>query len=242
MTSHDLVHIMLRRWFVVAFFILCAVITVFVLDTKQRHYVAQTELVMVAPGSVAVSGSPYGSTETLVDFAGVVERRFNASSPTQHLSSPSATLFGNGIRNGVSVRLTNSGGQWNYSFDRPILEVQVIDSNIETVHENMQSVESRVRKIVHDLQTDAHAKPKSMISVYSDTEGANITSFGSTRTGRVKGIALICGVAVVISVPFSIALDKLLKRRKAHTNMPATTGISQLENQPKTMRHDSAKS
>jgi hypothetical protein len=215
MTTREVLDALARRWYVVAVGLLGSALLILAFGGAHRFYTMQTEYVLVGPGSPAIAGLPDGRAETLINFAGVVQQRYIATHPTVTLSSPSATLFGNGVREGVSVQLSDGGSQWQHSFNRPVLIVQVIGSDPDQVEHALDGVTKDLEQITRQIQVDAGAAPNTYITVFNDAQHTEIGSFGSSHTGAVKGSGLIVLIGLGASAAAALVLDRKLLRRNA---------------------------
>lgn len=214
MTVLDLIGLISRRWYVFVIALVCALAGVLALTTSQRMFVTQTEFVMTAPGTSLGFAPPEDTTATLVDFADIVARQYNAEKPTNVLTSPSATLFGNGLRAGTSVTLANSGSQWSSAFGSPVISVQIVESSGQKVQEQLDDIATRINRITKEVQIKSGAKPESFIVASSDPTRIVIGSFGPTRTSKLKGEAIIMFVAMCLATFIAAGLDRRRPRKQ----------------------------
>ncbi len=213
MTIVTFASLMARRWYLFVIALGCVLVGSFYLNSGQRVFVTTAEFVMVGPGTSLGFEPPGDTRETLINFADVVSRTLNAEHPTYGLSSPAATLFGNGLRSGVSVRLANSGSQWNSSFASPVITVQILDSSAEKVQGQLNEVTKSINTITRDIQVGSGARPATLITADSDPTRIIISSFGPTRTSKTKGVAVMASVAVCIATIIGKGLDWRAKRQ-----------------------------
>lgn len=226
MTVKDLLHLGRRRWYIFALGLVCAVTGSLILKAEPWTYVARTEFVMISPANSAGVVIPEDTRTSLISFADVVTRKFNDEEPTHTLSSPSATLFGNGIRKGSSVKLLNSGTQWQSSFAGPVISVQVVGSTEAQVQNELDSIASRIARITKDVQDGRGINAKTYITSEVDPTRIVISAFGPTRTSRTKGTLLLIACALGISMLVARALDTWdLRRMRRQAKLPADLQI-----------------
>ncbi|MEO6702886.1 MAG: pentapeptide repeat-containing protein, partial [Jatrophihabitantaceae bacterium] len=72
------------------------------------------------------------------------------SSVAPRMASAEATLVGQGVHDGYSVRLPNTGGQWASQFIKPYLDVQVVAPSSDQVLARMGQL---ITEIGDDLTT-----------------------------------------------------------------------------------------
>lgn len=214
MTIIQLIRSLKRRWYVVVVGAILTVAAVLVFSKSERVYFAQTNVVFEAPGAPTVAGVYNGFSESLISFAAVVERTVNGSSESVHLSSPTATLYGIGVRQGSSVTLADRGGQWSHVFDRPVLSVQVVDSSPERVRASMAAIISDISNAAESVQSGSGAPIGARITVTTTPEQPDIASFGQTSTSRIKGIAAMVSVGFGLTAAAACILDSSALRRR----------------------------
>lgn len=214
MTVAGLFRLIGRRWYVFAAGLLCAVAAILFLGTGQRLYSTQVEIVMLPPGTSLNFEMPDTMRVSLVNFADVTVREFNAQNPTHVLSAPKASLFGNGIRRGTSVQLANSGTQWSPSFGTPVISIQVIASSPEQVLSELNSSAAKIRKLTQQIQSATGAEPASFIEPDFDATRVNVYSFGPTRAGTLKANLALVAVSLCVSSLAADLLDRRLSKRR----------------------------
>lgn len=213
MTLVELLAVLRRRWYVPLIGLVCLAVSLVGARESRDVFFSEAAVVFEAPGVPVVSGVNSGYSESLTHFAALVERTVNDGEESIRLSSPTATLFGIGIRKGRSVVLADRGGQWTHVFDRPVLQIQVVDSSPDAVAELMAATVAKIAATAASLQSASGAPPESWIRVTVNKEQSQIVAFGQTTEGRAKGAAAL-GVATfgIFSV-LAYALDRRIERR-----------------------------
>ncbi|MER1997067.1 MAG: hypothetical protein ABTA24_11310 [Arthrobacter sp.] len=214
MTPAQLQSVLRRRWYVLLAGLCCTGLAFVFLSQSAPVYAAQSDLVFLEPGTPGQGRTLTGTEpQTLIDFTAIVERQYLAGTKTSKLASPTASLFGTGIREGTSVGMLDTGGQWLSSFSRPVLSVQAAAPTPEKVAAEIDRVHAEVREVSDALQLEAGARPDALITVERAPEELIITSFGKTRMGEAKAL-LVLGVAGVgLSCAAAAAADALAGRR-----------------------------
>ena len=138
-----------RAWFIVLAGVVCTVLALGFVARTTGVYWAQVDVVFLGPIS-DTRPNPLGySSQRLVDVASVVQRDVTGTTDQTQVVSSAVYLIDTGVRKGSWIRLPNSGGQWITSYDRPVLDVQVVDSSPQAVLARMQVL---LRQIDGDLQ------------------------------------------------------------------------------------------
>jgi hypothetical protein len=121
-------------------------------------------------------------------MAGLVGLAVEAD-PLAAQTASSVSLLGEGIYHGVSVQLPNDGGQWNYNFDQPSLDVQVSGGSPNEVRDTMTKVLSKIHAETVMRQTASGAAPESFVRT--------TVSQPSIDVFRVQGSSLRATLAVI---------------------------------------------
>ena len=218
MTAAQLFGALARRWYILLAGLGCTCAAFLLLGQSGTVYAAQSDYVFVVPGVPGESRQlTTAEPQTLIDFTAIVERKVLTGTTPAKLASPSASLFGTGIREGTSINMLDSGGQWVPSFSRPVLSVQVAAPSPAAVRDGMDAVLAEVRKVSTELQRESGAEPGSFITVERSPEDLNITSFGKTRTGEVKAFAALAAAGLGLSCAAAAAVDSAAGRRTGRT-------------------------
>jgi hypothetical protein len=193
---------------------MCTMVAFVVLSDSPRVYSAQTDVVFLAPGNGAIRGLNDGLAQTLVDFAGLVGKKVTDGRPSLKLSSPSATLYGTGVREGVSISLADAGGQWGHMFNRPVLSVQVVDSSSEEVANVLNSIVRDISRTATTLQSETGAPSTDFITIETVPEAIEINSIGQTRTSVAKGLVALTIVGAGLTLGAAIWLDRSRREKR----------------------------
>ncbi len=214
MSVADIARIVGRWWFVALVPPLLGLALVAFLATGPQYYTARTEFVFLAPDRAAVSGLPDDLAGPLINFAGAVQSRYAEEHVVVRVSSPTATLYGNNVREGASVMLASAGNQWESSFNRPVLVIQVIDTTPEAVRGRLAALSSDLAVITEDLQRSAGANPEDYITLETPSHRVALHSFGPTRTETLKGSVAILMVAGGCGIGLAAGMERLRPRRE----------------------------
>lgn len=229
MTPAQLLRVLRRRWYVLLAGLCCTAFAFLTLTQSATVYAAQADLVFMEPAVPGQSRTLTGTEpQTLIDFTAIVERTYLAGTKSAKLASPTASLFGTGIRRGTSVGMLDTGGQWLSSFNRPVLSVQSAGPSPGEVAAEIDRVHAEVRAVSDELQLKAGARPDSLIIVERAPEDLIISSFGKTRMGEAKALVVLTLTGFGLSCAAAAGTDVLLARRTQAHGRHRSPGPKQL--------------
>ncbi|MGO4383807.1 hypothetical protein [Specibacter sp. RAF43] len=206
MTRFELVRLLVRRWYVVLAVAVATVIGVGLLQPPTVVYGAKVNVMFLPPDGVLMD-----QTESLIYFAALVERTFNQGHAAPRVSSASATLYGAGVRQGYSVSLFDTGGQWQTNFNRPVLQVEVVDSGAAAVQTQLDAIFTKIDTIARQTQAEAGVKPAKMIRSNQSPSPPVIVRVGGSRS-RVAAGMLCLGLGFAVGACYYT--DRILARRR----------------------------
>lgn len=213
MTLADLLSLGRRRWYIYAASVLAALVTIGVLQSVPRTHTFESEVMFAAPDVVASTQSYASYAETLINFTGAVDQVYNATYPSTRLSGPHATLFGNGVREGVTVGISAVGSQWHWGYDRPVLVIRVNAFNPEAALEQVRLAVGRIDATTRRLQEDRGVPGSHFIATMWDEQEVATGSFGATRTNLLKGAGAILTLALLFGTLIAAGLDRYMSGR-----------------------------
>lgn len=213
MTLAQIMETIARRWYVFAAVLLCAVFFVLAAARVDGVYSVRVSLVFLPPTMATEDTNTLRwSSESLVDYAGVIEREYNGNDAHAPFASTDATLAGGGIRAGTRVFLPNAGGQWSNSFRDPVLVVESVHPEREEAVANLDRVVAEVRAIAEARQLDAGADRESLITLLVSDPAAGVR-YWSGSTIRAAAAIMLLGVGVGAAA--TVVVDRMLSRSRA---------------------------
>ena len=215
MTVLDLLGVMARRWYIVVLGLLVVVAVGWSLERTPGVYWARADVLFLADESNAGGNPLQNQTDSVIHFASVVQQSIGRDSVQLKLSSPNATLAGSGIREGYVARLSDSGGQWASSFNRAVIEVEVVDSSPDEVRRVLDEVLVRISDDTENVQREAGVDPAAFITVDTAEDDVSIGYMGSTRGSRIRGLATVALVGGTLTLVAAAVFDRAWLRRTA---------------------------
>lgn len=215
MTFWELIRAIARHWPIV---LVGAVLTGaigFAAVSDDGLYFTRTELVFLAPTSTAYPNALRTQSEDIIITAGAVAKRVSGPDQVTKFSSPDVTLVGMGIRDGWSLRLPDTGGQWatNYATQRLLLDI--VAPSRDEVEARQGALIDRVAHELSDLQ-DARGVPiEAQITVIPAPESTVIFHVTGSKA-RALGMSALLGAGATIAAV--IVLERR-RRERADTAM-----------------------
>jgi len=219
LTLLDLLDVIRRRWYVLAVALACALIVALFFARTDGVYTARVTLVFLPPAVMSSNESTLtSSSDSLVDFAGVVERRYNGNSSPAMFVSSAATLAGSGVRSGTRVFLPNAGGQWTYSFPDPVLVVESVSPQHDEAVETLEHTVDEVIAVAEDRQNAAGASTETRISVLVPDASVRVQYWEGSSIRAATAIGLL---GLLLGGAAAVVTDHLFARRtsgRAHAH------------------------
>ena len=197
MTFPDLVRALLRWWPVLLIGILCTPAVGYLTISDKGAYFSRTEIVFLAPTSSLYPNALRTQSEDIIDTAGVVAKRITGPGEVSKFASPDVTLVGMGVRDGWSLRLPDTGGQWGTNFATQRLVLDVVAPDPGTVQRRQVDLVARVRGELATLQRDAGVAPVNSITVTAAPETPVVYHIGGSKY-RVLGMTAALGAGLTV--------------------------------------------
>lgn len=199
MTIWDVTRVLLQYWAVVLVGGLCTAGAGLLSIGDDGVFFTRTELAFLAPTSTLYPNALRTQSEDIIDTAGVVAKRVSGPGKVTKFATPEVTLVGLGVREGWSIRLPDTGGQWASNYATQLLVVDVVAPTKEGVEARQDELVGQVRSELLKLQEDAGVAPVNRISVLPAPETTMIFHVSGNRP-RALGMTACLGVGVTITI------------------------------------------
>lgn len=210
MTRSEFLAALLRCWYVLLVGGLLTLATMALLIGKRGVYTAQMDVVMLPPSAEGQGNPIEGRSDSLIYFAAIVERELNNGPIQDRFASAEATLAGAGVRQGFSITLPNAGGQWQTNFGRPVLSLEVVDTDLDNVRQVMAEQIGRIDQALIEVQDREGVAPKDRITSGLSPAEPVVSYVGGSRSKVVVGVALL---GIGLSVTFALIVDRWRRGR-----------------------------
>lgn len=208
-----------RRWYLVLAVILCMLPVLYSATISTGVYYARAEFLFLPPPSKVGGNVLHSEAVTTVMYAAIVERRFNGNDGGQPLRTTDAPLYSTGLRNGYSVFLPNSGGQWQMSFGDPKLVIEVVAEDGGTVEKEMSRITGELQKLSSDPQQSIGVTPEALITTELSPAQPVAMHVGIRRS---RALAALAGLTIALALGLPLVGDRVItgfshrrSRRKA---------------------------
>lgn len=209
MTFWELVRVLMRYWPIVLVGAVYTVACCFIAITNDGVYTTRTNILFQAP-STQQSNPLRTQSEEIIDTAGIVAKRVSGPGKVTKFATSEATLVGIGVRDGWSLRLPDTGGQWATNFSTQMLTLDVVGPSREVVQSRRAELIGRTQQELFQLQRDANVDQANDITAMPAPEASVIYYVGGNRP-RAVGMTGVLGVGATLFAV--LALDRWRRGR-----------------------------
>jgi hypothetical protein len=197
----------LRRWPVLLVGILVTLASCLHVMKLPGVYWASTKVYFLAPASVPQPNQLAPDNSATIPFAGLIQTQINDGSPKRGATSPDVRLVDQGVYDGWSVLLPDTGGQWASNFSEPALIVEATGPTPQVVTTRMAELLERISQLVKQDQDSASVPP--LVRVTLNTSPATVdVQYSNGHRSRAVGIMVLLGV--LLSVATCRVVDHVL--------------------------------
>ncbi len=210
MTLPELLRALLRWWPILLIGMLVTPAIGYEAIRDPGVYFTRTEIIFLAPTSSLYPNALKTQSEDIIDTAGVVAKRITGPGKVTKFSSPDVTLVGMGVRDGWSLRLPDTGGQWGTNFATQTLMLDIVGPSPDAVQQTQAELLARVYAELADLQRNAGVSKVNEISAAPAPQTSVIYHVGGNKY-RALGMTGLLGVGVTIGL--IVLLEQRRRRR-----------------------------
>ena len=209
MTLSQFLSACLRRWPIVLVGVLCTGLAAFAGLSDKGVYYTRTQIVFLAPSSTVYPNSLATRSEDIIIAAGAVAKSVTGPGPVTKYASPDVTLVGIGVRDGWSLVVPDTGGQWATNFPSQILNLDIVAPARATVLQRQTTILRRVQDELNKLQRENHVAPINDITMTTAPRSTVIYHVGGSKP-RMLGMTAVLGLGITAAV---IVVAERLGRR-----------------------------
>lgn len=216
MTIRNLGSAMLRRWYVVVFFLVVALVAGFVLARSGGIYTSETVVSFTLPTKTTLSPDSGLDDSSVIAFAGLVAQEVNNGKAPESYSSDDAPYYGAGVRQGVLVSLPNAGNQWVTSYLRAEIVLQIVGPSRQWVAQTQSDLLTKVVQVAAAQQVDVKSA-KSRIQADPVPLTKKIFHIVPSRSSVIAAFFALLVVALIVGGWASVLVDQRVRRRNMRT-------------------------
>jgi hypothetical protein len=228
MTLWDLIRAAVRRWPVLLAGAAVTLGLVWTTTLDDGVYWSRTQVVFLAPTSKAYPNALRTTSEDLIITAGVVAKAVSGPAAVTKYASPDATLIGEGTRDGWSIRLPDTGGQWAPNFAQQVLYVEVAAPTAEEVAARQDEIIGQIEHELDRLQSDAGVGPVNAITVTTAPESTVVHHVQGSRI-RAAGMTALLGASATFALIAALETRTRRRAREAAAGAPAAEPATEPE-------------
>jgi hypothetical protein len=222
MTTGDLLHALVVRWYVTLVGLVLTAFGVLAMHSATPVFETQVDVQFLAPSNFKQVGEKDPAND-LVAMAGLVERETKRSGDRLEPASADVPLSGLGVTEGTLVVLPNRDGQFDYSFNQPVLRVKAVGP---TAARAAGLRDERVADIVDALTRLQRAQgvpPEERIGTRLIPP---VPPVGEVSGGRSRATAVLGLLGLVLTAVAAVAVDRLLVRHRLRRPERGGSGVA----------------
>ncbi len=212
--GQTLVRILVRRWYIFASVALLTIPVALSARAPSGVYYTKVTVEFQAPPGATKDNPLRTEPWSLVGYAAIIQRLYGEGSLPPGLLPNSAPLYGTGLTDGEAVYLRNNGGQWQSTFDVPLIDVEVVGHTALDVTARAQTAAAQLVSLTPKPQEDIGVDRQAQITaVQRPLTPAVIYVPPRPRNALLAWIAAIFGTAVCATLLVDRSLDSRAARR-----------------------------
>lgn len=205
-----------RRWYVALLVMLLFVPLGLSARDSQGIYYAKFNIEFQAPPGATKSNALRTEASSIVNYAAIIQRQYEAGHPNAAVLPTTAPLYGTGLRNAVAVYLPSAGGQWQTNFNSPTIVVEIVKESPEAVEASAEEITGIITKLAVEPQKAMGVWEGSMITSERQPEVVGVQYIPVRATFAIGAVGVL-GLSVAIAS--AVVLDRGLRqlgRIRAH--------------------------
>lgn len=220
MTALELLRSAARRWYVTLVCVLATLGATYLAGPSVVYWGA-VAVTVVQPADPTVPKTLEDTGSDPIAAAIMLMEMVNGGRVTVRPTSPEATLYGEGYRRNVVARLRDIGGQWASQIQEPVIDVQAVDTDANSVHAQLQEQTQLLDAQLEGLQDKLAVTEGQRMSLDITPSEVNVWEVTGSRV-RAFGATLVVGISLTVTALYWIEI--LARRRSIHAAVPRHIG------------------
>jgi hypothetical protein len=200
-----------RRWPVLVIGLLLTLSVSFVTWRAPGVYWASMKVYFLVPATTKQPNQIAPNNNAAIQLAGLIQTEVNGGVPPRLATSPDVTLVDQGIYDGWSVLLPDTGGQWADNFPEPTLIVQASGPTPEVVRTRMYTLLDAITRLVTAHEDEAHVTASSRVNF---TMSPAVVAVQYSNGHRSRALAVIVVLGLLVSLAACVFADRVAGTRR----------------------------
>jgi hypothetical protein len=209
-TVWDLLGLCRRFWLITICGLALTVCAVVLESNHDGVYAGQVNVILLAPQPVR-GNALADTTDSLISLAGVLARITGGPGGDASPASDTVALAGEGVLNGYSIHQPNSGNQFGYLFDKPILDIQAVGDTLPDAHEQMDSALTSIRATLSGIEAEAGVVDDMRVGIELSP---NEPTFAYEHGSRIRAVGITSAIGIALTLGAVIGAEQITSRRR----------------------------
>ena len=214
MTSRDLLHAALRRWYVMIIGAVVSLGFVYVATHQPPVYWTQFNVLLIGPKNPEFPNYLEDSRYALDPIVGLVVNDENKGESTMVTASTETNMVGQGLTDGVQVRVPNLGTQWRRNPSANYIDVQVAAPTLKELLRRVDTTLDEVAAALDVRQDELGIVPGMRVTSVATTDDPTVYTVSGNRI-RAAAASGMSGAAVTLVLVYW--LERRPSTRSSHS-------------------------
>jgi hypothetical protein len=191
LTTGGLLQLVLRRWYLMLVGAVLSLAALYLVTHQPGIYWTQVNVVLLPPPEEYYPNRLEDPAYALAPMAGLIVADWNGNNRPMITASGDTPVFGEGLRQGAQVRLPNRGSQWQPNYASPIIDVQVVGHDADSVIQQTHQIGTELEELLQQRQDAVGvSRTMRMTTIMSSADPTVYHIWGSSvRAGAATGLA-----------------------------------------------------
>jgi len=217
LTARGLISLALKRWYLMALGAMLSVGALYLTTHQPGVYYTQFDVVLLAPIETYYQNKIEDPRYAMAPMAGVLATEWSHTQTPLFTASGDTTLFGEGQRQGIQVRVSNQGTQWQPAYYSPNINVQIVDISAQAVEVDARRVTAELEALLVTRQDWAGVRPSMRMTTITSPTVPNIDYIAGKRTRAALASGLVGATTTTVAVYW---IDRLMVWRRSQRKAP----------------------
>jgi uncharacterized membrane protein len=200
MTARELLRLVIRRWYLMLVGAAITIAALYLATHRPGVYWTQFNVVVLAPVYEYYPNNLADAHYALGPTAGVLVTDWNGEHRPLLTASGDTTLFGEGKRQAIEIRMPNEGTQWLPLYYSPKIDVQVVDSDPAKVAREAQRVGAELNGLLERRQDALAIRPSVRMTTIMSPAEPTVSYMSGSPARAALAIGLVGAILTTVAV------------------------------------------